>query len=218
MTNFVNEYRYGIYRWSRSLPLGAAATLQHWQRVKKVIYNFEKETLPNDELPFLKEMRKQKWSLVRSNENLIVFLFIVQSHIMTAGEEEEVNKELELPHLPDMLFIHNRLRCSHASGFQIEVQHFLKDFFCLRGRFPSLPWVVCYIMTQWACSASGSLWEMPDSNPGLLAQKSGALPMSHHIFRGGGVVVQHSLSHQTSWHAVRLIRNFWPSTEFDLKL
>ena len=55
------------------------------------------------------------------------------------GEEEEVNKELELPHLPDMLFIHNRLRCSHASGFQIEVQHFLKDFFCLRGRFPSLP-------------------------------------------------------------------------------
>ena len=139
MTNFVNEYRYGIYRWSRSLPLGAAATLQHWQRVKKVIYNFEKETLPNDELPFLKEMRKQKWSLVRSNENLIVFLFIVQSHIMTAGEEEEVNKELELPHLPDMLFIHNRLRCSHASGFQIEVQHFVKVFFASGVGFPLYP-------------------------------------------------------------------------------
>jgi hypothetical protein len=41
---------------------------------------------------------------------------------MTASEEEEVSKELpELPHLPDMLFIHNRLRCTHASGFQLEV-------------------------------------------------------------------------------------------------
>ena len=38
-----------------------------------------------------------------------------------------------------------------------------------------------YIITQWSCSASGSLWEMPDSNPGPLPQKSGALPMSHHI-------------------------------------
>jgi hypothetical protein len=41
---------------------------------------------------------------------------------MTASEEDEVGKELELPHLPDMLFIHNRLRCSHASGFQLEVR------------------------------------------------------------------------------------------------
>ena len=43
-------------------------------------------------------------------------------------------------------------------------------FVCLRGRFPSLP-----------CSASGSLWEMPDTNPGPLPQKSGPLPDSHHI-------------------------------------
>ena len=33
-----------------------------------------------------------------------------------------------------------------------------------------------YSITQWSCSAPGSLWELPDSNPGLLPQKSGALP------------------------------------------
>ena len=38
------------------------------------------------------------------------------------------------------------------------------------------------IITQWSCSAfSGSLWEMPDSNPGPLPKKSGALPKSQHI-------------------------------------
>ena len=36
-------------------------------------------------------------------------------------------------------------------------------------------------MTQWSSSASGSLGEMPDSNPGSLPQKSGVLPMSHYI-------------------------------------
>ena len=38
-----------------------------------------------------------------------------------------------------------------------------------------------YYCTQWSCSASGSLSERPDSNPGPLLQKSGALWMSHHI-------------------------------------
>ena len=38
-----------------------------------------------------------------------------------------------------------------------------------------------YIITQWSCSTSGSLWKMPDSNPGLQPQKSSALPLSHHI-------------------------------------
>ena len=40
---------------------------------------------------------------------------------------------------------------------------------------------IFYIITQWSCSASGSLREMPDSNLGPLPQKSGSLPMSHHI-------------------------------------
>ena len=42
---------------------------------------------------------------------------------------------------------------------------------------------IFYIITQWSRRASGSSWEMPDSNPGPLPQKSGALPMamSHHI-------------------------------------
>ena len=57
---------------------------------------------------------------------------------------------------------------------------FLMIFFCLRGRFPSLPWDFLH-KSQWSCSALGSLWEMPDSNPGPLPQKSGALPMSHYI-------------------------------------
>ena len=37
------------------------------------------------------------------------------------------------------------------------------------------------ILTQWSCSASGSLWEMPDLNPGPVPQKSGALLMSRHL-------------------------------------
>ena len=55
-----------------------------------------------------------------------------------------------------------------------------------------------YSITQWSsCSAPGSLWGMPDLNPGPLTQKSGALPMSHHIslwgqklFIGSPCVVQ----------------------------
>ena len=54
-------------------------------------------------------------------------------------------------------------------------------FFGLRWRSPPPSTLSLYNMTQWSCSASGSLREMPDSNPGLLPQKSGALPLSHHI-------------------------------------
>ena len=42
-------------------------------------------------------------------------------------------------------------------------QNIFSYIFCLRGRLPSLPWVF-YIITQWSCSTTGSLWEMPDSN------------------------------------------------------
>ncbi len=44
---------------------------------------------------------------------------------MGSEEEAELAGELELPHLPDMLFLHNRLRCAHASGFHLEVRCFI---------------------------------------------------------------------------------------------
>ena len=56
------------------------------------------------------------------------------------------------------------------------------NFFFFRYLF-SLFTEIYYIISQWSCSASGSLWEIPDSNPGPLPQKSGALPMSHHNFK-----------------------------------
>jgi hypothetical protein len=45
---------------------------------------------------------------------------------MGSEEEAELAGELELPHLPDMLFLHNRLRCAHASGFHLEVRIFMR--------------------------------------------------------------------------------------------
>jgi len=43
-----------------------------------------------------------------------------KSRIMSSAEEANVNKELELPHLPDMLFIHNRLVLEHKDGLNIQ--------------------------------------------------------------------------------------------------
>ena len=54
---------------------------------------------------------------------------------------------------------------------------FLKIFFSSVVGFP-LYTEIFYIFSQWS-SASESL--MPDSNRGPLPQKSGALPISHHI-------------------------------------
>jgi hypothetical protein len=45
---------------------------------------------------------------------------------MGSEEEAELAGQLELPHLPDMLFLHNRLRCVHASGFHLEVRIFVQ--------------------------------------------------------------------------------------------
>ena len=67
----------------------------------------------------------------------------------------------------------------HGSGFGIII-FFLCIFFWPQVEVPPST-LSFYSMTQWSCSAPGSLREMPDSNPGLLPQKSGALPMSHHI-------------------------------------
>ena len=57
---------------------------------------------------------------------------------------------------------------------------FLKIF--LPQGYVSLPSLSFTLpITQWSFSASGSLWEMPDSNPDLCPLKSGAILMSHHI-------------------------------------
>ena len=51
---------------------------------------------------------------------------------------------------------------SHATGY-----FFIKSFFA-SGVGNSLP----YFITQWSCSASELLWEMPDLNPGPLCPRS----------------------------------------------
>ena len=50
-------------------------------------------------------------------------------------------------------------------------------FFAPGVGFPLYPEIFVHY-SQWFCSASGSLWEMPDSNPGPLPQKSGALAIA----------------------------------------
>ena len=60
---------------------------------------------------------------------------------------------------------------------RIRLTEFLVIFFCLRVRFPSLPQDVLHYC--WSCSAWGSMWEMPDSNPGPLSQKSDEPPNLH---------------------------------------
>jgi len=42
--------------------------------------------------------------------------------IMNSAESEEVHGKLELPHLPDMLFIHNHLDLVHKDGLSIRLQ------------------------------------------------------------------------------------------------
>ena len=49
---------------------------------------------------------------------------------------------------------------------------FFRIIFCYRGRFPLATPKFFYIITQRFCSASGSLWEVQDSNLGPLPQKS----------------------------------------------
>ena len=39
-----------------------------------------------------------------------------KSHILTSEESDTISKQFELPHLPDMLFVHNKVEISHESG------------------------------------------------------------------------------------------------------
>ena len=50
------------------------------------------------------------------------------------------------------------------------------SFFSLNRSSPS--YAEIFIVSQLSCCAPGSLWEMPDSNPGLLSPKFGGLTMS----------------------------------------
>ena len=75
-------------------------------------------------------------------------------------------------------------------NFYVPLLFFFKSFFSSGVGFPLFP-EIFYIISQWSCSASESLWEMLDLNPGPLPQKSGALPMSHHISTNEPPHLQH---------------------------
>ena len=79
---------------------------------------------------------------------------------------------------------------------------FIIFFFAPGVGFPLYP-EIFVLYSQWFCSASGSLWEMPDSNPGPLPQKSAALAMSHHISE-----MSHHISQQLTcpffWAAINI--------------
>eukprot|EP00088_Acartia_fossae_P020655 TRINITY_DN22193_c0_g1_i1.p1 TRINITY_DN22193_c0_g1~~TRINITY_DN22193_c0_g1_i1.p1 ORF type:complete len:254 (+),score=40.68 TRINITY_DN22193_c0_g1_i1:36-797(+) len=45
-----------------------------------------------------------------------------KSRILNAEESDELLKDLELPHLPDMLFIHNRLELKHEEGLSLKME------------------------------------------------------------------------------------------------
>ena len=81
---------------------------------------------------------------------------------------------LALPYFPSSLsLIAFPLSTFNCFGF-----YFL--FFATRGGFPLSTLRLLHIITQWSCSASGSLWEMPVSNPGPLPQKSGWCALRYH--------------------------------------
>ena len=65
---------------------------------------------------------------------------------------------------------------AHRSpSFCCQTQYFVVVYI-----FWPLPWDF-YSITQWSCSAPGSLWDLPVLNPESLPQKSGTLPMSNLI-------------------------------------
>jgi len=44
----------------------------------------------------------------------------IKSHILTSEDADTLSDQLTLPHLPDMLFLQNRLKVTHQSGASIE--------------------------------------------------------------------------------------------------
>ena len=78
------------------------------------------------------------------------------------------------------------LPASHLQGQLAQGDSFDKKIFCLGFSFSLFP-EIFYIITQWSCSPSGSLWEKMDSNPGPLPrclmryQWATTSPMSLHI-------------------------------------
>ena len=55
--------------------------------------------------------------------------------------------------------------------------HYFLNRFWPRVRFPFIQ----RDFLQWSCNVSVSAWKLPDSNPGPLSHRYGALPVSHHI-------------------------------------
>ena len=71
------------------------------------------------------------WSLEHNNNksmsqsySFLGFYFVdwlfFQSHIMTAQDSDNISSQLELPHLPDMLFSINKVQLKHESGAGME--------------------------------------------------------------------------------------------------
>ena len=77
------------------------------------------------------------------------------------------------------IVVHGGKKCQPINVDYRSTLYALKFYFCVyflasRGGFPSTLRFLQYNPTV-------SIWEMPDSNPRPLPQKSGDLPMSHHI-------------------------------------
>eukprot|EP00088_Acartia_fossae_P039717 TRINITY_DN41338_c0_g1_i1.p1 TRINITY_DN41338_c0_g1~~TRINITY_DN41338_c0_g1_i1.p1 ORF type:complete len:269 (+),score=79.17 TRINITY_DN41338_c0_g1_i1:108-914(+) len=60
--------------------------------------------------PMVQEFNFQGWDISTTKHR-----------ILNSQEEEEVLKDLKLPHLPDMLFIHNNLKLEHKDGLSIQL-------------------------------------------------------------------------------------------------
>ena len=124
-----------------------------WCGVNQLIIHFRKEFIP-----------------LSSHYSIRPFLQIILM--------QNSNSDPQAPSSSNKLCL---LFCIYPSSMRTLLQKNGLTFllFCLRGCLPLYLEMLQY--TQWPCSASGSLWEMPDSNPGPLPKMSGALSTSHHI-------------------------------------
>ena len=83
--------------------------------------------------------------------------------------------ETEIPHE----LVHDLTQIS-SWLYDFRVVSFVRSFFASGIGFPLYP-EIFYIITQRSRTASRSLWEMPDANPGPLPQKFGAFPVNELI-------------------------------------
>ena len=83
-----------------------------------------------------------------------------------------------IPNLTSIKFLINTVILSFFKSFFVSLV--FKVIFVSGVGIPLYP-ETFYFITQWSCSASESLREMPDSNPEPLPQKSSVLAMPPHL-------------------------------------